>query len=350
MSDEQLDAYLRQLIEAHARVARGHDRVAGRRADADGPRLLPPLGRARRAVPQARPARGAHDPDERHADRRRVGCVLQGARLPRRDLDRRPARDPRRLPRDEGRPRHLRQGDAPGSAPARGGGRVERAHDDPRRERGPGRRGLPLPARRVRRALHAVHPDHRARAGGCGRRDRAVVVVARPAALRAGGHRGHRPLGERRAVRALPDRRLRGVGAPRHRRGLRADVRRRARQLVRRAAGAVRALGDLRARARRSSTRATSTRATTSSSPTTCSGTSPTTTCSTWSRRPPSGNSARPSATRCRRSAASATCASPATAAARRTASSRRRTASRGSTTSATATRTSSTTSTSRCA
>ena len=48
------------------------------------------------------------------------------------------------------------------------------------------------------------------------------------------------------AVGRLPHRRLRGVGAARRRRGLRADVRRRAGQLVRRAVGPVRALADLR--------------------------------------------------------------------------------------------------------
>ena len=57
-------------------------------------------------------------------------------------------------------------------------------------------------------------------------------------------------LDQRCAVWALPDRRVRGVGSPGHRRGLRADVRRGAGQLVRRAPRAVRALRDLRAGAR----------------------------------------------------------------------------------------------------
>ena len=52
------------------------------------------------------------------------------------------------------------------------------------------------------------------------------------------------------AVRPLPDRRLRGVGAPRRRRGLRADVRRRPGELGRRAARPLRPLRDVRARAR----------------------------------------------------------------------------------------------------
>ena len=91
MADELLETYLRQLIEAHVAIAGGHGRLAGRRAHDDGARLLPPLGRAGRAAPDAAPADRVHDPDERDADRRRVGGVLQGARLPRRRLDRRPA-------------------------------------------------------------------------------------------------------------------------------------------------------------------------------------------------------------------------------------------------------------------
>ena len=51
MSDDVLEAYIRQLIEAHA-DAGGHDRVAGRRTDVDGARLLPPRRRARRALPR----------------------------------------------------------------------------------------------------------------------------------------------------------------------------------------------------------------------------------------------------------------------------------------------------------
>ena len=62
------------------------------------------------------------------------------------------------------------------------------------------------------------------------------------------------------------DRRVRGVGAPRRRRGLRADVRRRARKLGRRAAGPVHPLARRAGSRSRSSTPATSTPATTSSS------------------------------------------------------------------------------------
>ena len=49
------------------------------------------------------------------------------------------------------------------------------------------------------------------------RRQRAVGVLARPAALRPGGRSRDGPLGDGRAVRTLPDRRLRGVGAARRR-------------------------------------------------------------------------------------------------------------------------------------
>ena len=43
MDDETLEAYVRGLIEAH-RTTRGHVRLAGRRAHADGPGLLPARG------------------------------------------------------------------------------------------------------------------------------------------------------------------------------------------------------------------------------------------------------------------------------------------------------------------
>ena len=41
MADDLLEAYIRQLIEAHAQVPEVDGRLAGRRADADGARLLP---------------------------------------------------------------------------------------------------------------------------------------------------------------------------------------------------------------------------------------------------------------------------------------------------------------------
>ena len=42
MAAELQETYIRQLLEAHARVAGGGGGLAGRRADDDGPGLLPP--------------------------------------------------------------------------------------------------------------------------------------------------------------------------------------------------------------------------------------------------------------------------------------------------------------------
>ena len=64
------------------------------------------------APQEARPARRLHDPDQRHAARRRVGGVLQGQQLSRRPERRRPARDARRLSRRQGRAGHVRRRDA----------------------------------------------------------------------------------------------------------------------------------------------------------------------------------------------------------------------------------------------
>ncbi len=308
----------------------GDDRLAGRRADADGGRLLPPLGRAGRAVSAAGAAGGVHDPDERHAARRGVGGVLQGARLPGRDLDRRAAGAARRLPGEQGRQGLVRPGDARARPSARGGGRVERADDGARRQRRPRPRGVPLPARRVRRALHPVHPDHRAGRGGgadgevpwSSWRDRPLYVQK--------GELRHGPLGRRRAVRPLPDRRVRGVGAPRRRRGVRADVRRRPRELGRRAAGPVRPLGDVRARARARAHRRPLLVRPLRRAALQAREHQGARRCSSWSPRRSRRSSGSTSATRCRSTASSATCASPATAAAPRTASSRRPTASPG--------------------
>ena len=143
---------------------------------------------------------------------------------------------------------------------------MERAHDvhAANAEHGAGR--VLLPPRRVRGRVHSVHPDHRAGRGGrCGR-DGAVGLVARPAALRAGGRAGDRPLRDRRAVRALPDRRLRGMGAPRCREPSTSRCsmsRSRTGSASRRRSASTRRRADRRSR---SSTPATSIRATTSSS------------------------------------------------------------------------------------
>ena len=115
-----------------------------------------------------------------------------------------------------------------------------------------GQGGLPVPARRVRRPVHAVHPDRRTRdlrdvpdrERGMGRGREG------PTPLHAGGEPGHRAVDLTGGLRPVPDRRVRGMGPPRRRRGLRPDVRRGPGQLARRAAGPLRAFGDLRAGAR----------------------------------------------------------------------------------------------------
>ena len=79
MSEDTLELYLRQLIEAHSRVPEVTIAWQG------GEPTLMGLDFFRRSVelaqqlPEAGPARPAHDPDERHQARRRVGGVLQGA-------------------------------------------------------------------------------------------------------------------------------------------------------------------------------------------------------------------------------------------------------------------------------
>ena len=150
-------------------AARQH-RLAGRRAHPDGRGLLPAGHGVRGEVPAAGDDGRVHDPDQRHAHRRRAGRVLQGARLPGRDQHRRPAVHARRLPGGPGRRAHLRpRAPRPGAAPrARRGG--QHADHAPPGQRGPPRRGVPVPARRVRLALHAVHPDHRAAARPADRR------------------------------------------------------------------------------------------------------------------------------------------------------------------------------------
>ena len=124
-----LETYLRQLIEAHARVPEVTIAWQG------GEPTLMGLDFFRRSVELAErylapgQQRRVHDPDERHAARRRVGDVLQGERLPGRALDRRPARDARRLSGQQGRQGHLRPGHARARASPGGGRGVERAHD-----------------------------------------------------------------------------------------------------------------------------------------------------------------------------------------------------------------------------
>ena len=91
------------------------------------------------SLPPSRPADRAHDPDQRHAARRRVVRVLRRARLPRRPQHRRPARDARRLSGLEERPGISRRGDRGVGAPAAARGRGERPLLVARGERRPSR-------------------------------------------------------------------------------------------------------------------------------------------------------------------------------------------------------------------
>ena len=116
-------------------------------------------------------------------------------------------------------------------------------------------------------------------------------------ALHADRQPGDRAHGRRRAVRPLPDRHLRGVGAPRRGPGVRAALRRHAGGLLR-PPPAVHPRARPAATARRWSTTAISTPAITSSSRSTSSATSTRRTCSSWWPRPSSASSARTSATR----------------------------------------------------
>ena len=92
MTDEMLDTYLQQLMESSP----------GPQVDVawqGGEPMLRGLDFYRRSVelaeqvPQAVSAHPAHDPDQRHADRRRVGAVLQAEQLSRRAERGRAARD-----------------------------------------------------------------------------------------------------------------------------------------------------------------------------------------------------------------------------------------------------------------
>ena len=107
MADELLENY-RPPIDRGASNAGGHHRLAGRRADVDGAGVLPTLDRVCTQICAARSDDPAHHPDQRHVDRRRVGGVLQGAQLPRRDQHRRAARDARRVSTGQRRRTHLR--------------------------------------------------------------------------------------------------------------------------------------------------------------------------------------------------------------------------------------------------
>ena len=162
MSDEVMEAFIAQTARRPAGPS-GDARLAGRRADADGARLLPAGARGRSRARARRHGGRAHAPDQRRAPRRRVVRLPRRERLPRRAQHRRPARPARRLPARPGRAAGLRprRRGRPPPAEARRG--VQRALHGQRRQRRAPARGLPLLPRRARRPLHPADPDRRGR-------------------------------------------------------------------------------------------------------------------------------------------------------------------------------------------
>ena len=263
MADELLEQYIRQLIEAH-RIP--HVTIAWQ----GGEPTMMGVDFFRRSIEYVekyrRPGNDGrvHDPDERHAHRRRAGGLLQGARLPGRDQHRRAAArctTPTASTRAASRPS---SGSCAGSERLQAARRrVQRAdHAAPRQRRPSASRStascatsaaprfmqfipiierLPAPRVDVPLAELGLAPGLAQEAPWKSWRDRPLyrqegsLVTDRSVTAEQYG--------------AVPHRRLRGVGPPRHRRGLRPDVRRRAGQLVRRAAVAVHPLRDLRHRA-----------------------------------------------------------------------------------------------------
>ncbi len=145
MADEMLETYLRQLIEAHQtpEVAVAWQ---GGEPMLMGSGLLRAQRRDRTEVLQAGDDDRVHDPDQRHADRRRVGRFLQGAQFSGGDQHRRAAGHARRLPRRQRRPTYLRQGDARAQHSAAAWRGIQHADDAAPRQRGSSGRGLSLPA------------------------------------------------------------------------------------------------------------------------------------------------------------------------------------------------------------
>ena len=162
MAAEIHETYIRQLLEAHP----DHHEVVV--AWQGGEPTMMGLDFFRRSIEleqrYAKPGQRILNTMQTNGTlaRRRVGRLPEGARLPRRHLDRRPRRDARRLPRGQGRQAHLRPGDGGPRRAQAPRGRLERAHDDPRRERRSRPRGLHVLPRRARCHVHPVHPDHRA--------------------------------------------------------------------------------------------------------------------------------------------------------------------------------------------
>ena len=111
MADELLETYIRQLLESQP----GPEVIVGWQGGEPTLMGLDFFQRSvelRRALQEAGPAGRLHDPDQRHAARRRVVRLLQEAQVPGRPERRRPARAARRLPRRQGRHGDLRRRDA----------------------------------------------------------------------------------------------------------------------------------------------------------------------------------------------------------------------------------------------
>ena len=236
MAEDLQETYIRQLLEGHARSPEVVVAWQGGEPTMMGLDFFRRVYRPGTQVRRAGPADPQHDPDERHPAGRRVGRVPEGERVPGRHLDRRAAGDARRLPGGQGRQADVRPGDARPGRAAAPRGRLERADHHPRGQRRPRPPGVRVLARRAGRDVHPVHSRSSSAATEAEPADRRLGLGRRgegPPALHPGGEPGHPPLGRPAAVRALPDRRVRGVGPPRHRHRLRADVRHRAGELLR---------------------------------------------------------------------------------------------------------------------
>ena len=107
MADELLDTYIRQLIEAHARVPVVQVAWQG------GEPTLMGLEFFRRSVELVdrylKPGQRAEYTIQTNGTKLDAewAALLQGARVPRRHFHRRPSRDPRHVPSDQGRARQL---------------------------------------------------------------------------------------------------------------------------------------------------------------------------------------------------------------------------------------------------
>ena len=128
-----------------------------------------------------------HDPDERHPARRGVGGVLQGARLPGRDLDRRAAGAARRLPGEQGRQGLVRPGDARPRASCEAAGVEWNALTTVHAANGDHGREVYRFLRDECGARFVQFIPIIERVAEAARRRGAVDVVARPAAVRAEG-------------------------------------------------------------------------------------------------------------------------------------------------------------------